>query len=285
MKKTSLPLAILLIFYVSAYCQTEPVTRVLQKTQSSSVNTGKTIEDIKLNTIKTSRIPGLEIPEIKPGEKIISHTGYSLVYNEKHEQASWVAYELTRAETKSVVARKNNFITDPKVETGTADDNDYIGSGYDKGHLASAADMCWSSTAMSESFYYSNMSPQKKGFNRGIWKKLEVQVRKWAVENNSVYIVTGPVLTSGLPSIGPDKVSVPKYYYKVILDYTEPDIKGIGFVIPNASSSQPLQSFAMTIDSVEKITGINFYTALPDNQENLIESTLCIKCWSWPGEK
>ncbi len=223
----------------------------------------------------------LEIPKTNPKDIVVIHSGYSLVYNESHEQASWIAYELTKEETKKIYERTDKFLTDPKVKTGTANDKDYSRNGYDRGHLAPASDMGWSTAAMAESFYYSNISPQDKSFNRGIWKHLEELVRTWAVENNSVYVVTGPVLTSGLSSIGANKVSVPKYFYKVILDYTEPAIKGIGFIMENASSSSPLQNFAVTIDSVEKFTGIDFFPALPDDQEKLIEGTLCIKCWSW----
>ncbi len=187
------------------------------------------------------RVIGLELPETNQSDIITTHKGYSLLYNEKYEQASWVAYELTKEETDKINNRTDKFIVDPQVTTETANKSDYVGSGYDSGHLAPAADMSWSSTAMAESFYYSNMSPQEPGFNRGIWKKLEEQVRTWAVDNQSVYVITGPVLTSGLLTIGNNKVSVPKYYYKVILDYTEPEIKGIGFILPNTGSSEPLQ--------------------------------------------
>jgi len=227
----------------------------------------------------------LEIPAIAPGETIISHTGYSLVYSEPYEQAKWVAYELTKAETNSIVKRSNKFIPDPLVKSGTASDKDYAGSGYDKGHLAPAADMCWSSKTMAESFYYSNMSPQLPGFNRGVWKRLEELVRAWAIENEDIYVVTGPVLTNGLQSIGPDKVSVPEYYYKVILDYTDPDIKGIGFILPNKGSDEPLQNYAVTIDSVQKFTGIDFFPAIPDNQETKIEKTICLNCWTWKNNQ
>jgi endonuclease G len=232
-----------------------------------------------------SKISNLEIPKIQPKEDVIPHTGYTLSYNEKYEQANWVAYELTKEETNKLFDRSNKFKPDPLVKTGTANDADYAGSGYDKGHLAPAADMEWSETAMEESFYYSNMSPQEPGFNRGIWKKLEELVRTWAIENNSIYIVTGPVLTSGLPTIGPDRVAVPKYFYKVILDYTEPGIKGIGFIIPNESSGEQLQSYTVTIDSVEKFTGIDFFPLLPDDQEDIIESTLDLKAWIWDESK
>ena len=223
----------------------------------------------------------LEIPELKPTEYVITHTGYSLSYNEANEQANWVAYELTEEETKSIVKRANKFMIDPKVITGTANDNDYARSGYDKGHLAPAGDMGWSAKTMTESFYYSNMSPQDPGFNRGIWKRIEELVRSWAIQYKSVYVVTGPVLTDGLQTIGPDKVAVPKYFYKVILDYNSSDIKGIGFIVPNKGSKEPIQRYAVRIDDVEKITGIDFFPLLPDEQENAVERKVDLKAWIW----
>lgn len=233
----------------------------------------------------TPVIDKIEIPKVNNGEEVINHTGYSLLYNEDHEQASWVAYELTKEETNNIYGRTDKFIVDPSVKTGTATDADYSGSGYDRGHLAPAADMGWSATAAAESFYYSNMSPQEPGFNRGIWKRLEDLVRAWAVENNSIYITTGPILTTGLPSIGPDKVSVPKYFYKVILDYNDPDVKAIGFLIPNSSQSASLQSFVVSIDSIEELSGIDFYPKLPDDQENELERSITINDWSWTSTK
>lgn len=226
----------------------------------------------------------MEIPRGHANEEMLEHTGYAFSYNEEHEQANWVAYELTQTETNKVFERSDKFMPDPLVKTGTANDKDYAGSGYDRGHLAPAADMGWSEVCMAESFYYSNMSPQVPAFNRGIWKKLEELVREWAIENRSVYVVTGPVLTAGLPVIGPNKVSVPQYFYKVVLDYTIPDIKGIGFIMPNAGSGESLEYFAVSIDSVEQLTGIDFFSLLPDEEEEWIEKTVCLSCWSW-GEK
>ena len=236
---------------------------------------------INIYSQELRKIQHLEFPAIKQTDVIIRHLGYTLSYNEKHEQANWVAYELTAAKTRKTVNRSNDFKPDNAVKTGSTTNEDYQGSGYDRGHLAPAADMEWSEQAMEESFYYSNMSPQVPGFNRGIWKKLEEQVRQWAIDNQDIYVVTGPVLENNLSTIGPDKVSVPRYYYKVILDYTEPELKGIGFILPNASSTLALQNFAVTIDSVEHLTGINFFPALPNKQEQAIEKTICIPCWTW----
>lgn len=166
----------------------------------------------------TDILKGLELPFSSTSD-IVTHSGYSLSYNEEHEQANWVAYELTSAETIKVFERTDKFLLDYKVKTFTANDKDYSGSGYDRGHLAPASDMGWSSTAMAESFCYSNISPQTASFNRGVWKRLENLIRSWAVEYQSIYIVTSGVLTEGLSTIGYNKVSVPNYFYKVILDY------------------------------------------------------------------
>lgn len=226
----------------------------------------------------------IEIPFAAP-EDIIRHTAFSLAYNDEHEQARWVAYELTKEETNSIYKRTNKFLVDRMVKGISAEDKDYYRSGYDRGHLAPAADMGWSAEAMKESFYYSNMSPQKASFNRGIWRRLETLVRSWAVENEAIYIVTGGVLTDGLPTIGKNRVSVPQYFYKVILDYTEPDLKGIAFIMPNEGSSHALKNFAVTIDSVENLTGINFFHALPNETEEILEKECCLECWQWPTSK
>lgn len=231
--------------------------------------------------LQPATVTGLEIQSTGAENTVISHTGFSLVYNETHEQASWVTYELTREKTVKGVERTDKFLPDPKVTTGTATNKDYEKSGYDRGHLAPAADMSWSETAMAESFYFSNMSPQLPGFNRGVWKRMEELVRAWAAENEKIYVVTGPVLTEGLNTIGKNEVSVPNHFYKVILDYSSPEIKGIGFIFPHASSSEALHHFAVSIDSVEALTGIDFFPSLPDVHEYLIEKTLCIPCWTW----
>ena len=221
------------------------------------------------------------LPAIKPSDQIVQHYAYTLCYSEQHEQAAWVAYTLTKSRVYGTTKRTDNFRPDPKVKTGSASLADYKSSGYDRGHLAPAADMKWSTTAMSESFYMSNMSPQTPGFNRGIWKKVEQVIRDWAVENEEIHVVTGPVLKGQFKRIGPDQVAVPNYYYKVVLDYKEPELKGIGLILPNESSSRPIQSYAVTIDQVEAVTGIDFFIDLPDNIEEQIESNLDLSKWSF----
>ena len=193
-----------------------------------------------------------------------------------------MAYELTRAEVLTQnTERDDDFRADPMILTGSAELDDYKKSGYDRGHMAPAADFRWSKEAMSDTFYLSNMSPQDPSFNRGIWADLEAAVRVMAYENNTVYVVTGPVLTDGpYETIGENEVAVPKEYYKVILDYEEPEIKAIGFLLPNEGTSKSLESFAVTVNEVEDKTGIDFYPALPDEQEEIIEGDLDLSKWS-----
>ena len=232
-----------------------------------------------LSTNQHSALIPYELPAYSKTDWIIWHIGYSLAYDENYKLAKWVAYELTLEETKGTFARNDKFKPDPLITKNSASLVDYKKSGYDRGHLAPAADMKWSLDAMKESFFLSNMCPQDKSFNRGIWKKLEEQVRDWAIENKSVYIATGPLLEQGLPTIGPNKIPIPKAFYKVILDYTQPDIKAIGFVVPNQGSSLPIASFALPIDSIEQLTHINFFEKLPDDIENRIEQSVCNQCW------
>lgn len=222
-----------------------------------------------------------EIPALQDGELLIEHPGFCLVYDEVHEQARWVAYTLTDSKTHAVVSRSNNFREDPEVPTGSAGSADYRKSGFDRGHLAPAADMAWSEPSMDASFYYSNMSPQHPSCNRGVWKRLEEQVRRWAIQYDSIYVVTGPLLHSGLPVIGHNKVSVPEAYFKTVLRYDAEFSEVIAFVVPNEGSRADLKSFTITVDSLEQLNGTDFFPALTDSLENRIEGRLCLPCWSW----
>lgn len=235
----------------------------------------------------TPTVPGNMLPTSTTGQ-VINHEFYSLSYNEEHEQAEWVAYELTK-ESLIVpnVERTGNFRPDPKVSKASASDRDYRGSGYDRGHMAPAGDMAFSTNAMSQTFYMSNMSPQIRNFNGGIWRELEENVRDWAYQNKHLYVITGPVLRGPMRErIGPNGVSVPDKYYKVILDYTEPEAKAIAFLMSNEISYQPLHKYAVTIDEVEEVTGIDFFhELLDDTTEEQLESSFDIRKWKFNSKK
>jgi len=217
-----------------------------------------------------------------PADTIIDREGYALGYIEYHEQPAWVIYHMTKEEaTTKAASRDDNFREDPQIPTGSATLADYRRSGYDRGHLAPAADMAYSIKTMDESFYMSNMSPQLGEFNRGIWKDLESLVRSFAISEGDIYVVTGPILPKTKTiTIGPNEVTVPQAYYKVIWDRTEPE-KMIGFILPNEGSSKSLKSFAVTVDKVEAETGLDFFSKIPQPQQEQLESTITINAWQW----
>lgn len=208
----------------------------------------------------------------------VTHTYYSLAYSEDDEQAYWVYYHLTDDLIHGVESRTDDFREDPAVSTGSAALSDYKGSGYDRGHLCPAADMKLNRTSMSESFFLSNMSPQTASFNRGIWAKLEGQVRTWALEYDGLYVATGGILAAFIDTIGPNRVTVPERYYKVL--YSEKNGM-IGFVLPNEGSQLPLTHFVVSVDSVEVLTGIDFYPGLNDQLEQELERAVQLGAWEF----
>jgi len=213
-------------------------------------------------------------------DTLIDRPGYALGYIEYHEQAAFVIYKLTAREALTKEAqRTNRFRSDPEIPTGSATTGDYRRSGYDRGHLAPAADMAFSVQTMADSFFVSNISPQKPAFNRGIWKRLEEQVRQIAIREKAIYVVTGPILPKKKTvTIGANQVTVPTHYYKVIFDLTPPR-KMIGFILPNEGSDRPLEDFAVTVDVVEKATGLDFFSALPKAVQERLESTISVSAW------
>ncbi len=220
-------------------------------------------------------------PRIDSGESVLNHLYYDFVYDENHEQAKWIFYKLYPSYIIKSFERKNDFRKDPFVTSGSADHLDYKGSGFDRGHLMPAADMVWSKEALSESFFYSNMSPQYPSFNRGIWKRLESRVRKWVSTSDSLYILTGPKLNMKLNSIGPNEVSVPEYYYKVILKFHQNNTEGIAFLMPNESSKADLSDYVITIDDLEENLEMDFFHDLNDSLQESIERNSDLSQWSW----
>ena len=215
----------------------------------------------------------------KSSGEIVKHKYYTLSYNETHEQANWLHYKLNPSFLRGSTPRTNSFKPDPLVSTKSAQLSDYKGSGYDRGHLAPAADMKYNSLAMLESFYMSNISPQNPSFNRGIWRRLESLVRGWG-QKFEIYVSTAGVLGSNnLGAIGKNRVTIPSKFYKVI--YAPDKNIMIGFLLSNRKQSGNLSSYALSVDKIESITGIDFFSQLPDNIENELESKVLLKKWDF----
>lgn len=213
--------------------------------------------------------------------QIIHHNGYSLSYNEAHEQAEWVAYELKKSQLSNTNFKRPYFEVDEMVKTGAAHWRNYKGSGYDRGHLCPAADRKFSKQAHDETFLTSNISPQQHDFNAGVWNRLEQKVRYWASKYNGVFVVTGGVLKGDMKTIGSENVSVPNQFYKVLIDNNTGSTKMIAFLIPHQDSNKPLYEFVVSVDEVENLTGIDFFPELEDAIENKLEASSSYKGWGF----
>lgn len=214
-------------------------------------------------------------------EQIIHHKGYAVSYNEKLRLPNWVAYELTRQETQGGAKRTNRFMADPLVKGVIATNADYTRSGYDKGHMAPAADMKWSNTAMKESFYFSNICPQHPELNRRRWKDLEERIRDWAIADSAIIIVCGPIIEKTPKKIGKNKITVPQKFFKVVLSPYTLSPKAIGFLFSNERSVAPLPTYTISVDSIEKLTGMDFFSSLPDELEEDIEARTDCRQWGF----
>lgn len=255
---------------------------VLSSLERSKLELESKLEAYKLKWV-SQQIKAIAIPELRDAEKVIHHSAMSLSYNEEYEQANWVAHMVTKDIKDGKVKRTNDFRIDPNVPSGTAVKDDYWYSGYDRGHLAPSADFRWSRKALSESYFYSNMSPQLPELNREVWAKLENKIREWVMEDDDLFVITGGVLKPGLKTIGENEVAVPNFYYKIILDYQGEEHKALAFVIQNAQSNKHFMEYVVSVDSVEKLTGINFFPALPDEIEEKLESSDDLSEWSGDG--
>lgn len=225
----------------------------------------------------------IEIPTImdERSNRVITHKGYTVSYNYDWRIPNWVAYELTDIEVQGEVPRYDRFKPDPMVpQNVTATTNDYKHSGYDRGHMAPAADMKWDEQAMRESFYLSNICPQNPNLNGGVWKDLEEQVRDLASQKGRIFVVCGPIVNDVSTTIGENKVVVPQAFFKVLLQEEKGEIHTIGFVYENKSGKRPMSTYAMTVDEVETITNIDFFPSLPNKTEKKAESEVDFMKWT-----
>ena len=267
----------------------ESINDQLRELKQKETGLKQQLEQLKLSKIQQDlQTIGL------PSEDYVMHQAMALSYSEAHEQAAWVAHIILPDVIEGQVSRTNDFRVDPKVSSGTAVEKDYFvkslkadgtyaydGFGYDRGHLAPSADFRWSKTALSESYYYSNMSPQVADFNREGWAELESTLRGYIFRNpkTQLYVVTGGILQGDLAVIerGINKVSIPKFYFKVAVDLKTK--QGVGFIMPNHSLDYPLESYAVSIDEVESQTGLDFFNLLPDDLEVALESAVDKTKW------
>lgn len=241
---------------------------ITKEQNDSSFTTDTTLESGSFNFLPTST-----------SNDVYTNDAFSFSYLEEYEQSEWVAYELTSKDMTNADYKRPYFNQDKSVKTKSADWRNYKNSGYNKGHLCPAADRKSTYEMYEKTFLTSNTSPQLYDFNSGIWNRLEQKTRYWAARYDGVYIVTGGVLKEGLKTIGTEDVAVPNYFYKIIL--TKDKSNMIGFLVPHKDSNKPLYSFVVPVDEIEKMTGIDFFSALPDDLENKLEANKGYKNWKF----
>ena len=250
--------------------------------QNGGENSLENNVDGKRGEAKYKVSSGLEVPgklTDRP-EQILKRVAYTASYNSDLRIPNWVAWQLTGAHTEGKNKRAGvKFQEDTDVPLPRAVDFDYVRSGYDRGHLCPSADNRWDATAQEQSFLLTNVCPQDHNLNVGDWHELENLCRKWAKTYGSIYIVAGPVLLKGKhKTIGKNKVTVPEAFFKVVL-CMEGEPKAIGFIYRNELGNRPKSHYVNTIDDVERITGIDFFPALPDDVEKAVEATCNLEEW------
>jgi endonuclease G len=193
----------------------------------------------------------------------LCRTAYAVNYNYATKVPFYAVEHITAANLVKNAPRKDDFREDPEIPVQhRATLADYTGMGFDRGHVAPAADMTFSAQAMSESFFLSNMMPQVPGNNRGIWKYLEENVRYWVQVKGEVYVITG-TLFDAQPKMM-NKVAIPSHVYKIVIDPKSG--KQIAYLFPNEKLDPKLiDNYAVSVATIEQKTGINFSPALTNN--------------------
>lgn len=209
----------------------------------------------------------------------IYHRAYTVAFQTHWHQPRWVAYQLTRTEVGGGEPRRK-FTPDPAIASMTALDAYYKNSGFDRGHLAPAADMAFDNEAMKQSFYFSNVSPQVPSFNRGIWKQLEERVRSWAARYDSLYIATGPLFLREDTAYVKGYLPVPTHFYKALLVHSQGRWQAVAFCLPqSATGSESYWLYSLTVDSLQSVSGLDFFSLLPDELEYPAEHRVDLQFW------
>ena len=223
--------------------------------------------------------------------EIIDYNFYSVSFCENFGLSEWAIYILNINQLDNRIPRTNDFRPDPNLhKRGVgATMADYKGSGFDRGHLVPAADMKYGAEAMSESFYLTNIVPQYPAFNRGDNNRHENIFRDWAWQSNerSIIVIVGWNTNDNFTDfLHGGNIPVPKNSYRIYIDYV--NFRAIAFYVPSVpldrvpsgikatgrnfiTDRNELITYTISIDSLETITGLDFFHKLSDEEEMLLE--------------
>ena len=224
------------------------------------------------------------------GQKV---TSFSMEYDKSKKHSRWVAFRFDNQTRLQEATRSDEFIPDPSLDMEYQRTQvDFGKKGYDRGHLCASADRLYQQEANDQTFYYTNMSPQRNNFNTGVWLALEGQVQSWGrscTSSDTLYVVKGGTIDKedqirGYISNDRSK-PIPRYYYMALLFKKGDSFKAIAFWMEHTDSKPSktikLVDYALSIDELEEKTGIDFFPNLNDNLENALEATYSTK--AWPG--
>ena len=212
-------------------------------------------------------------------DTLLRYDAFDVHFNGDRGIANSAAYELVDNELNGTCERSGEFMPDPGVK-GCPTLADYAGSCMDRGHLMPAADLKWNEEAMRQSFLLTNVCPMHKALNEGGWTKLEEKVREWTARDSALLVFTGPVVSEGDTTLASGRVTVPSAYYKVIMAPCVRPKRAIAFIYPNGHSGGRLQKYAVSVDEVERRTGLDFFPTLPDEEQQCLESVLNLGAWT-----
>ena len=213
---------------------------------------------------------------------LLEHEGFSLLFDTEKLCPHWVSWELTAEETRGKVSRDGvQFMPDESIpQEYRVEMYDYNGGHYGRGHMCPAGDMKWSQRAMQDCHLMTNICPQTAELNKNWWEHLESACRQWARQEGAVQIVCGPVFSDHPKRFGKrHKVAVPEGFFKVVLSLRKGHEKGLGFYYANDDSRQPMEDAVRSIDEIEALTGFDFFSELPDEQEDRLEQMTDLSLW------
>ena len=224
----------------------------------------------------------MELPSHSNDDCLIEYNGFVVSYDEALKIPVWVAYELTAEEASGTIGRSGkNFRPDDKAQVVQADNYDYRGTGWSRGHMAPAGDFKWDDGAMWDTFFYTNCCPQNEKLNNGSWNILENKVRSLARQFGRVFVVTGPIVGENkCGKIGPHQVAVPDAFFKALLVLSSDDkYHGIAFLMHNNSARQCLSDSCLSINDLEELVGLDFFPLLDDSIEEQVEDEVDLPFW------
>ncbi|MGS2744190.1 DNA/RNA non-specific endonuclease [Halomonas sp. LS-001] len=216
--------------------------------------------------------------------RVMRNDGYLLGWSDVRAGALWVSYQLAAVDDASIGSRPG-FSADWRTlwPIGT---NSYSGSGYDRGHLAPnyAIAAVHGRQAQVDTFLMSNMSPQTPGLNRQLWQRLEEAVMDhFAPRFDQLQVITGPIYAEGFSNVM-DRVGfveIPIAFYKIIVAPAPEAPSALAFIMPqNVQGNEPLDDYLVSIDEVERQTGLNFFPDITPATEQTLEGQIRTNGWA-----